>query len=516
MNVTVAKHLEEEEVRRRDEEEQKVIEATIKARVRSMSLSDSNVGSRGEEAPSGNHSDVVPSATSDTTATTQQSPSFGSNLDHHLLSRSRTVSVDLQNDTIIAMSPEERRRLEEEMRSQNHHPLLREMNRNAEEESQRHVLEHHTMRRERRRSSRGQVDDPTRPSSRGIRMNRDRDYALHMFTGVGGGDYDANSEDGVDGRVYEEGPDGERPSLDDLFMMEAAMYLSMRDDSTRSQRRRRRNRRATRLFRRNHSDRNASNDGNDNGDNSNGQDATTNDNGNGDNLFEGLDRRSESILRTLVRQRERDTRHPFIEFAPSRRRTLDDTLYGFTHDDDDEEEEDNGFAGNPEDYLHQISEASQIERAIQLSLQEAQTRERVEAAAQGRQEGAQNQEEQGRQEGAQNQEEQGRQEGAQNQEEQGRQEGAQNQEDDHLQDQEQQGSTGDNSSLSVPQNNSNMAQFEVINSDDQGEEEVVFDYGESQDASSTAQPISSENVPAAQSDNAEETVSVAGTTGLLV
>lgn len=110
MTVGMAKRLEEGDVMERQVEEQKFIEASIREKFG---------GGDG-----GNTGDL--------------------DLDLESRSRSRTLSSEDWDihETMVVMSPEERKRLEEEMKSQSHHPLVRQMSAQAERERERHELEY--------------------------------------------------------------------------------------------------------------------------------------------------------------------------------------------------------------------------------------------------------------------------------------------------------------------------------------------------------------------------------------
>ena len=318
MTVKRAKCLDDDMVLKREAEEQVVIEASIKARVGGVSVE-------------GNPSSL-------------SSPSsFGSNLDRDLQSRSRsrTLSGDCHE---IAMSPEERRALEEEMRSQSHHPLVRQMNADAERESQRHVLEHRERRRDRGRNTQRQLEQllGMRANANNANANavtgnnrdnmsfRDR---VSLFTGVGGDDLD-------EVEVNEETT--ARPSLDDLLMFEAALFLSMRDETrgmgsgnnARSSRR--------------------------NSDGNNNTSIRNQTIRNGQSLRSTFDGgNAQNFIQAILHEREREERpNPFISSGG----------YG-----DDEETH----------WEWEIAEARQLEMAIQMSLQEANNRVQDEAEAGG-------------------------------------------------------------------------------------------------------------------------------------
>jgi len=260
MSIVVAKRLDDHDVKVREEEEQKVIEATIRARSNSESIAS---GTTSDETSCSSNSGIGPGG-------------FGSRLHREMMrTRSRTLSADFNSrptssssstndnthsnndahtiNTIknVAMTPEERRALEDQMRSQLSHPLMVEMQRNAELESQRHLLEHAERRRDRIRHSREEL-------GRLIDRAREREHGLNLFAGTFDRTYDDDDDDDDDidggrasGISYGDNLlarlDGERgsrpPSMNDLYLLEAALYLSAREDSRRRRRNRSRGRR---------------------------------------------------------------------------------------------------------------------------------------------------------------------------------------------------------------------------------------------------------------------------------
>lgn len=185
MSIVIAKKMDVDEMKQRDEEEQKRIEATIKARLNGEKESPS-------QAPT-------------------PSSSFGSNLEQEMRSRTRSMSSDIHEEMgIVAMSPEERRALEEEMRSQSSHPLLRQMTSEAEQERERHELEHFERTRERVQSSRNQLTAVIR------RLQRGEDLPVSLFTG--------SLQDENNGAPAHQ---RERSPINEMMMLETALYLSM-------------------------------------------------------------------------------------------------------------------------------------------------------------------------------------------------------------------------------------------------------------------------------------------------
>lgn len=291
MSVEVAEQLNQSDAAKRDEEEQRVIEATIRARANSESQTACSDGSSGTRE------------------------NFGTRLNEELKRSRRLSSADLDTDEALTidnmtMTVDERRELENKMKSQLSHPLMREMQRNAEMESQRHMMEHAERRRDHVRNSRDSLE-------RFIERARIREHGLNLFSGA-----IRHDEDG-------------RPSMDDLYLLEAALFLSAREDSMR----RRRN----------------------------------------DGSRTGLRHRSRdsAFLQALISGRRggRD----IDELLHAARRGADNNSDG--NDDDGGESNDdqgrfNRFGLSPADImLAGLSEDSQIEMAIQMSLREAEQQE---------------------------------------------------------------------------------------------------------------------------------------------
>jgi len=238
MMVTVAKKLEEEEVKRRQVEEQRVIESNIMEKYGKPS---DKITTTAAAVTTG-----ISTGTSASTVERQGSSSFGSNLEAELesRSRSRTMSSDLivNGESIMVMSPEERRALEEEVRSQSHHPLVRKMSQEAERERERHELEYIQRRildGERNRQRRQQhQQQQTRHLDElfGFPLVGTRNV---VGVGMDRSSSDVGGDGGGEGRGSGNGSGGgsnndrDRLSLDDLIMWEAAFLLSMRDGTGR-------------------------------------------------------------------------------------------------------------------------------------------------------------------------------------------------------------------------------------------------------------------------------------------
>lgn len=111
------------------------------------------------------------------------------------------------------------------MRSQQNHPLLRQMSLNAERDRQRHEYEYRQRTNERRMDSHLRLEELLNRRASAIVGDRERrefNRRLSVITGVN----DESDE--------EEAEAHER--MDDLFMIEAALYLSMRDREGRPRR----------------------------------------------------------------------------------------------------------------------------------------------------------------------------------------------------------------------------------------------------------------------------------------
>ena len=287
--------------------------------------------------------------TEETITNRPKSSSFGSNLDAHLLmrSRSRSISSDVnkENNHLINMTtvdPEERKALEEEMRSQRNHPLMRKMAEEADRERERHQLEHLERSSSRRRTSALQL-------ARLLRRSRpadvEREYrSIHervgIFTGFGRDELDENEDE-------------ERSNIDDVLRLEAALLLNMREGLMRH-----------------------STSSDDNGRHSDRRDGTDNRISRrrrlqGSNrLFLRHNEDDSDNSRSRARGRDRDMGHHgaqnFMEDLLRERGRLGQRPDPFTS---------SGFFDDHmpprEAMLAEISEAAQLEMAIQLSLQES-------------------------------------------------------------------------------------------------------------------------------------------------
>jgi hypothetical protein len=220
--VKVKKPLSDAQVDKREVEEQKVVEATILARANSAKLP--SLSSQEQQQLS--HSAVTNTSNTNINSTSTNPPSAPPTDD-----KENTLLPNIQS---LALTPEERIKLEREMSSQSHHPLLLQMQRDAEAERDRHMVEHATLRAERRRD---RVRQSRQELERLIRSRR----AMEQLTGWSAEEdfaeetleelvEEEEERDGMRRRELGGGRD-RPPRINDLFMLEAALYLSMREGS---------------------------------------------------------------------------------------------------------------------------------------------------------------------------------------------------------------------------------------------------------------------------------------------
>ena len=371
MTVKVAKCLDDEGIMKRDEDEQKIIEARIRAKYGSgiasaSATASANNGGDDNDVDGNNKNNNSESAltpgNAPSSANNYISSSFGSNLDADVRNRTRSrtlsSSTGKDQDVIVAMSPDERRALEEEMRSQRNHPLMQQMTQDADRERLRHELEHRQLSSDRRRSSQRRLEQLLNRRASDIRGNRERrefNQRLSVITGI----HDDSEE---------EQEASER--LDDLFMIEAALYLSMRDREGRPARSSSNGIGINSL-----AGAGAGAGGNGNGNGTNSGDGSSR-SGSGRSGRTGTGSRSrasrdrnrsrhavdpQNLIQALLRERgEMGERTPFFDGD------------GHGH---------NNYSDRDALFMD-MSEASQLEMAIQLSLQESQHREEQEQTQQ--------------------------------------------------------------------------------------------------------------------------------------
>lgn len=184
MTVMIAQYLDNDEDMKREKEDQKMIESAVKAKLQGenggLSLSSTPISS------------------------------FGSNLEQEMRARTRSMSSEIHEEMgIIALSPEGRKALEEEMMSQTSHPLLQKMAMDAEQERERHELQHFERTVERMQTSRQHLDSL-------MRRLRGSGGSHSSFTDIGGREHVALSSNNI-----------ERSNLEELIMLEAALYLTI-------------------------------------------------------------------------------------------------------------------------------------------------------------------------------------------------------------------------------------------------------------------------------------------------
>ena len=339
MTVKIAKCLDDEEIMKRDADEQKMIEASIKAKFGGGEVTQGTAAA----TPTGANNE-----TQEDTSEKSRATSFGKNLDADLQSRSRSRTLS-SSSGIIAMSPDERKALEEEMRSQRYHPLVRQMSLDADRERQRHESEYRETTRDRNRDTQRRIEELLSRRATAIagdRERRDFNERLSIVTGI----HDSDDE---------ESEVNER--LDDLFMIEAALYLSIRDGSSRIN------------SNRNRGSRSSSRSGSETGNNTN----NSGDGRNRDRSHRGsrLLRRENYSSGRSNRSRDRDRSRNAID--------PENIVQALLRERGVEERPNNPIIGerdfdeypSPRDaLLMEMSEANQLEMAIQLSLEEAHQR----------------------------------------------------------------------------------------------------------------------------------------------
>jgi len=140
-DVRIAKQLDEEYVLQREEDEQKLIESTIRSRSGLITVSSRTNTIPEKETPEGSVDSVTVADSS--LDRSVHDDEFGSTLAKRLRARSESLSVrDLNHNSIMTLSADERRQLELEMKDQKSHPLVRMLELEAEETCHRHELEH--------------------------------------------------------------------------------------------------------------------------------------------------------------------------------------------------------------------------------------------------------------------------------------------------------------------------------------------------------------------------------------
>jgi len=209
-DVQVAKQLDGEYVLHREEEEQKVIESTIRARTGFIRDSSNDDTATPDESV-----DSV-TATSSSFETSLQGDEFGSSLVRRLRARTESLSAQdsVRHNSIMTVSPEERHQLEMEMRDQKSHPLVRMLELEAEETRHRHELEH---------SERVSRNRFRRRGSLGRRLIQQTETSGNM-----------NENTNQENSNREQNSNNSRDIRDDgLRMLETALFIAMEERSLR-------------------------------------------------------------------------------------------------------------------------------------------------------------------------------------------------------------------------------------------------------------------------------------------
>lgn len=217
MTVTPAQAMNAESMLLREEAEQRVIEAKIRQRAQAEEAApSSNSSSNNNNNHSGHTTPERKPAASDFGSSLQQNNdriatlrARSSSLSEHEITES--IPEDVLKSS-FAMTPEERRSLEDEMRAQHSHPLSLQYEAEAEERRMRNEQEY-------LRNNPTQYEADLR-ASRGSSSRRSR-----------GGEPRRNWNQIVE--AFERGGHGEVNSLDDLVVLEAAMILSMEEETRR-------------------------------------------------------------------------------------------------------------------------------------------------------------------------------------------------------------------------------------------------------------------------------------------
>jgi hypothetical protein len=213
MAVKVAKTMDASAIEERQRDEQNVIEANIRSRATS----------------------AFDTETSDNDAAAALTGGFGSSLEQNtavrlLRARSESLSstdreLDMESLSCLAMTPEDRHALEEEMKAQHTHPLARQVEREAEEQRVENERNYYRSRSGRLREV-GTEMVRSGSSSRMGRMGRMSSDPMLL-----GGQRRSGRNWNEIVSAFERGGNGEVGSLDDLVILEAAILLSMEEES---------------------------------------------------------------------------------------------------------------------------------------------------------------------------------------------------------------------------------------------------------------------------------------------
>mmetsp|Transcript_17205 Transcript_17205/g.26636 ORF Transcript_17205/g.26636 Transcript_17205/m.26636 type:complete len:718 (-) Transcript_17205:109-2262(-) len=270
--VSVARKMDAEDVQKREEEEQRTIEATIRARTgpTDSALSSSpkiaaieGKNSDGKDGANNENDNADMNSSSNLVPPLSSSPGgFGSFLEQDdVVRRMRARSESLSSDTSfggggglggtlnssaaseeqllrqLSLSSEDRQRLENQMKAQHTHPLARRIEAEAEERRLNNEIEYHLANYDRAREARVSAA----AAAAGLGRHRSsgssssgRSGRLHGAIGDSGMVMEGQRRDWnqiVD--AFERGGNGTISSLDDLVVLEAALILSMEQENQR-------------------------------------------------------------------------------------------------------------------------------------------------------------------------------------------------------------------------------------------------------------------------------------------
>ena len=224
MAITVQRAMDEDDILKRDEEEQRVIEAAIRNRAAQKNGESSGLSDTSGNAPEGGNTSFGSSLESYNRSRTFSNAS-SSNMSANS-SEPGTPANDSNGLLSVAMSPEDRRVLEDEMRAQLSHETHRRMRSEEEEASMRRAQEWYGS------------EAGARARMRDNRL-AELSELLTRMSGRGGGS-DDEDEDGVRQsatlgsliRAMERSGRG-GPTVEDLMRLEAAFLLGMDGDMRR-------------------------------------------------------------------------------------------------------------------------------------------------------------------------------------------------------------------------------------------------------------------------------------------
>jgi len=242
VTVVVAKKMDGEAIMQREEEEQRVIEAKVRAQNHVRTDNGEQDGCKHVEGEQTRTTENSSSSNPSPMSTCQKAGSssvFGSSLEKHegvARQRARTYSnLSDSHDKIpeneavqsFAMTPDERRSLEEEMRAQHSHPLSLRLEAEADERRVQNERDYYRTHGGRLLEMRSRAMSAAR---RG-RMHQNRTVSDSIFSAEPSGSRRRDWNQIVD--AFERGGNGEVSSIDDIVVLEAAMILSMEEESRR-------------------------------------------------------------------------------------------------------------------------------------------------------------------------------------------------------------------------------------------------------------------------------------------